>query len=111
MIRRGILQFVVLKPFLAVFILILKMADLYHEGYISWTSSYMWISLSYNISICLCMYCLVLFYMQCQQDLAPYRPFPKFICVKLIILLTFWQGLLIAFLVKMGWISSRTFHF
>lgn len=34
------------------------------------------------------------------------RPLPKFICVKTIVFLTFWQGLLIAFLVKAGYVRE-----
>jgi hypothetical protein len=106
-IRRGIIQFVVIKPFLALFIMILKLTDSYNEGYIAWTSSYLWISSFYNVSIFMCMYCLVMFYFQCKADLKPYRPIPKFLCVKTIIFLTFWQGLLIAFFVKVGWIHDK----
>ncbi|KAJ3367668.1 hypothetical protein HDU91_001203 [Kappamyces sp. JEL0680] len=93
-IQRGVLQFAVCKPLLAVLIMVLKAFDAYDEGYIAWTSSYLWISLAYNLSI------------QLSADLKPYRPMPKFICVKSIIFLTFWQGLFIAFLSWAGVITD-----
>nr|KAJ3420877.1 hypothetical protein HK105_005048 [Polyrhizophydium stewartii] len=84
-VRRGVLQFVILKPLLAVLIMILKVAGLYEEGYVAWGSSYVYLSFAYNLSVCWSMYCLVLFYVQCSRDLKPYR-----------------QGLLLAILVASG---------
>lgn len=100
-IKRGVLQFVILKPVLSFLIMLLKGLDgntqslflAYDEGYIAWSSSYLWLSLAYNVSVCTAMYWLVMFYIQCHDDLLPYRPMPKFICVKSIIFLTFWWGL------------------
>ncbi|KAH6559737.1 hypothetical protein BASA50_000810 [Batrachochytrium salamandrivorans] len=105
-LRRGVLQFVVIKPALAILIMVLKVFGQYEEGFISWESSYLYLSFAYNISVCWSMYCLVLFYIQCSHDLQPCRPMPKFICVKAIIFLTFWQGLFVAFLVAAGVISG-----
>lgn len=53
------------------------------------------------------MYSLILFYYTCKKDLESYRPLPKFICVKMIIFLTFWQGMIVAFLVKLGFITGN----
>lgn len=72
-IRRGVLQFVILKLILAVIILLLKISGQYNEGYIAWNSAYLWLSLIYNLSVCFCMYCLVMFYLQMKLDLKPYR--------------------------------------
>ncbi|TPX31951.1 hypothetical protein SmJEL517_g04848 [Synchytrium microbalum] len=107
LIRRGVLQFVLIKPVLALLILLLKISDSYHEGYISWTSAYMWISLIYNMSVCTAMYFLIMFYYICSKDLQPYRPLPKFICIKAIIFFSFWQGLTISFLVALGAIRAK----
>jgi Organic solute transporter Ostalpha len=89
-VRQGVLQFIIIKPLLAILVLILKVCGKYEEGYIAWDSSYLWMSLAYNTSVCWSMYCLVMFYIQCARDLKPHRPVPKFICVKAIVFLTFW---------------------
>lgn len=89
-IQQGVLQFVVLKPMLAILIMVLNLFDCYREGYIGWQSSFLWLSLAYNASVCIAMYWLVMFYVGLAKDLKPYRPVPKFICVKSIIFLTFW---------------------
>jgi hypothetical protein len=91
-VKQGVLQFVVLKPIIGILIMTLKAWKLYDEGYIAWGSAYLWLSLIYNLSVCTAMYFLVLFYQQCSKDLKPYRPMPKFICVKAIIFLTFWSN-------------------
>ncbi|RKO96399.1 hypothetical protein CAUPRSCDRAFT_306, partial [Caulochytrium protostelioides] len=101
-IRRGILQFVIVKPVLAVLAMWCKVAGIYREGEVSLASPAFWLSAFYNISVCWSLYCLVQFYLQCEKDLKPYRPLPKFICVKIIIFLTYWQGLLISTLVWLG---------
>lgn len=114
-IKQGVLQFVVLKPIMGISIMILKSFGVYDEGYIAWSSSYFWLLLLYNASVCTAMYCLVLFYMQCSKDLLPYRPMPKFICVKSIIFLTFWyfvlirQGIFVAFLTWAGIITDGAY--
>ncbi|CDJ50157.1 hypothetical protein, conserved [Eimeria brunetti] len=39
------------------------------------------------------MYALILFYMAVQRPLSPWRPLPKFLCLKSIVFLCFWQSL------------------
>ncbi|KAJ3106968.1 hypothetical protein HDU97_005249 [Phlyctochytrium planicorne] len=92
-IRRGVLQFAVLKPILSILSVLFKISGVYHEGYVAWNSVYLWISLGYNAS--------------CSGDLREYRPFPKFVCVKAIIFFSFWQGLALSFLVWAGVVKGK----
>ena len=44
-------------------------------------------------------------YHKCHEELAPIRPLSKFVVVKAVVFVTFWQGVLIAILVYKGVIS------
>ncbi|KNE61911.1 hypothetical protein AMAG_07180 [Allomyces macrogynus ATCC 38327] len=104
--KRGILQFVLLKPIFTFLTMVLKQIDWYQEGYISWTSGYVWISFFYNVSVSWSLYCLMMFYVTCAEDLKPYRPLPKFLCIKAVIFFSFWQGIVISILVYLGIIQE-----
>lgn len=51
---------------------------------------------------------LAMFWVATHNDLQPFRPMPKFLCVKGIIFFSFWQGFMVSVLVKLGWVKSRT---
>ncbi|KAK5998304.1 Vaccuole membrane protein hfl11 [Cladobotryum mycophilum] len=101
-IKRGILQYAWLKPILALAAIIMKATGTYQEGYISATSGYFWSGIIYNLSVTISLYCLGLFWVCMHRDLTPFRPVPKFLCVKLIIFASYWQGFFLSILVWLG---------
>ncbi|CAN6674663.1 vacuole membrane protein Hfl1p [Trichomonascus vanleenenianus] len=105
-IKRGILQYTWLKPFLSLATVLMNITDTYQSNTIGLKSGYMWIGLIYNVSITISLYSLALFWYCLLEDLAPYRPFPKFICVKIIIFFSYWQGFLLSILVYIGIIPA-----
>ena len=56
------------------------------------TSGYLYIMILNNVSISLALYALFLFYFATKELLSPYDPVGKFLTVKSIIFLSFWQG-------------------
>ncbi|KAF8885393.1 organic solute transporter Ostalpha-domain-containing protein [Gymnopilus junonius] len=98
-LKRGILQYVQVKPILAAATFILKVTGKYNEGDFRANSGYLYISIVYNISICLALYCLAMFWVCVNNDLKPFRPVPKFLCVKGILFFSFWQSVAISALV------------
>ncbi|KAF9199844.1 hypothetical protein BGZ49_009996 [Haplosporangium sp. Z 27] len=72
-IKRGILQYVYIKPVLAAVTMLLKANGAYNDGSISLTSGYFWVSFVYNLSVCLSLYCLGMFFMATQEDLEEFR--------------------------------------
>lgn len=66
-------EYVQIKPILAVVTLILKAVGKYHEGDLAARSGYLYVSVIYNISICLSLYCLAMFWMCVNDDLKPFR--------------------------------------
>lgn len=101
-IKRGILQYAWLKPILAIAATIMKATGIYQEGYIGVTSGYLWSGIIYNISVTLSLYSLGLFWVCMHNDLLPYRPVPKFLCIKLVIFASYWQGFFLSILVWLG---------
>lgn len=101
-IKRGILQYAWLKPVLGVATIVMKATDTYKEGYLHPSSGYLWIGILYNISVTLSLYSLAMFWVCMSQDLQPFRPVPKFLCIKLIIFASYWQGFGLSILQALG---------
>jgi len=105
-LKRGILQYVQLKPLLAIASLALKASGKFNEGEFRIDSGYLYVSIVYNVSICLSLYCLAMFWLSINEDLKPYRPMPKFLCVKGILFFSFWQATGVSLLVSLGAIKK-----
>ncbi|KAL3461595.1 organic solute transporter Ostalpha-domain-containing protein [Aspergillus heterothallicus] len=107
-VKRGILQYTWLKPVLAIVSIIMKATDTYKEGYLGLSSGYLWTGILYNISVTISLYSLALFWVCLHNDLAPFRPVPKFLCVKLIIFASYWQGFFLSILQWLGALPNGT---
>eukprot|EP00803_Ostreobium_quekettii_P010511 evm.model.scf_63.20 EVM.evm.TU.scf_63.20 scf_63:139344-146569(+) len=94
--KQGVLQFVLLKPVLAILILILDYKDHYNEGNWDASDGYLWVQIVYNVLYTLALYSLVVFYQGTEELLAPFHPLIKFLLIKAVIFFTFWQGLFIS---------------
>ncbi|KAL4898035.1 organic solute transporter Ostalpha-domain-containing protein [Aspergillus ambiguus] len=105
-VKRGILQYAWLKPILAAISIIMKATDTYQEGYLGLNSGYLWTGIIYNISVTISLYSLAMFWVCLHNDLAPFRPVPKFLCVKLIIFASYWQGFFLSILQWLGALSN-----
>ena len=102
MCKQGALQFVFLKPILASLTLLLTWAGVYGDQEIKANKAYPYIAFVYNLSYSLALYSLLLFYLGAHDLLKPYKPLLKFVLVKSVIFLTFWQSILCATLVSKG---------
>jgi hypothetical protein len=96
------LQFVLLKPILAVVPVILRACGVhYYEHkmlipgtyWLNYASPRMYIHVLLNISVCTAFYGLLTFYKATVDDLSWCDPWPKFVCMKSVVFVTFWQGL------------------
>ncbi|EER33538.1 hypothetical protein CTRG_02356 [Candida tropicalis MYA-3404] len=97
-IKRGILQYVWLKPVICFSVLFFEMIGWYDVNDLSVKSIYFWLTLIYNASVTLSLYCLAIFWKILWVDLKPFKPVGKFLCVKLIIFASYWQGVILAIL-------------
>ena len=101
-IKRGILQYAWIKPILALATILMKATGVYREGYTSVDSGYFWSGIVYNLSITISLYALAMFWVCMSADLQPFRPMPKFLCIKGIIFASYWQGFFLSILVALG---------
>ncbi|GIY09198.1 transmembrane protein 184B [Caerostris extrusa] len=100
--KQATLQFCAVKPLMSVIILILQPLGKYSDGDWRPDSGYLYITIIYNISVTLALYGLVLFYFATHELLSAYEPVWKFLTVKSVIFLSFWQGFILAILEKAG---------
>eukprot|EP01026_Neomeris_dumetosa_P000718 TRINITY_DN10177_c0_g1_i1.p1 TRINITY_DN10177_c0_g1~~TRINITY_DN10177_c0_g1_i1.p1 ORF type:complete len:464 (-),score=20.47 TRINITY_DN10177_c0_g1_i1:285-1610(-) len=100
------IQFVYLKPVLAILILLLYKTGEYNEGNFALDQGYLYIQIVYNISYTSALYGLLLFYLGTDEILAPFKPLIKFLLIKIVIFFTFWQGLFLSILGFMEVIPS-----
>jgi hypothetical protein len=94
-IKRGILQYVWLKPFICASMMIAELND--------WSSMTVWVNVGYNCSASLSLFQLGMFWKCLYRDLKRFNPMGKFLCVKLIIFASYWQGMMIAILRYFNW--------
>ncbi|EPS63594.1 hypothetical protein M569_11188, partial [Genlisea aurea] len=93
--KQGCLQFVILKPILVVATFILYSKGKYEDGNFNPKQSYLYFTIIYTISYSVALYALALFYIACKDLLRPFNPVPKFIIIKSVVFLTYWQGVLV----------------
>lgn len=105
--KQGALSYAVIRILTTVIAFCTELAGKYHEGDLSFKSAWSYIVVINNCSQVWAMYCLVLFYKAARDELKPIKPFGKFLCIKLVVFASFWQGVLIAVLVKVGVISKK----
>lgn len=91
----GVWQYVFIRTFVAVLVIILEGHHLYGEGDFSFDKFYVWSVLIVNASQCWALYCLILFYMELKDELAPINPLGKFIVVKAVVFFSWWQQIIV----------------
>ncbi|OBZ78333.1 hypothetical protein A0H81_01686 [Grifola frondosa] len=107
-LKRGVIQYVQVKPILALVTVILKLVGKFNEGDLRPDSGYLYVSIVYNASICLSLYCLAIFWMALMTTSNPSesQTNAKFLCVKGILFFSFWQSIFISILVAGGAIKK-----
>lgn len=66
-------------------------AALLLQGDFSIYGGWLYISFVVNLSVCYAFYCLGMFYFVLKTPLSPFDPVPKFLCIKAVLFLSFWQ--------------------
>ncbi|KAL7979307.1 hypothetical protein Chor_015331 [Crotalus horridus] len=90
--KQATLQFCIIKPVMAILTIVLQVFGKYHDGDFNIHSGYLYITIIYNFSVSLALYALFLFYFATMELLRPFEPVLKFLTIKAVIFLSFWQG-------------------
>jgi hypothetical protein len=65
----------------------------YADGDFSVNQAYLYITMIYTVSYSVALYALALFYVACRDLLRPFNPVPKFVMIKSVVFMTYWQVL------------------
>lgn len=88
--KQWTLQFVVVKPIMAVVSMIMLATGEY------WSDAYQWtLSVIYNICYTIALFGLGYFYLGTRTLVAQHNPVRKFLAVKLVVFATYWQSLIV----------------
>uniref|UniRef100_A0A182JDG1 Organic solute transporter ostalpha n=1 Tax=Anopheles atroparvus TaxID=41427 RepID=A0A182JDG1_ANOAO len=104
--KHGILQYTVVRPLTTVIACICQLNHVYGEGQFRASVAFPYLVFANNCSQTIAMYCLVLFYRATRNELRGMRPIPKFLCIKAVIFFSFFQSVIIYFLVYYGIIKD-----
>ncbi|XP_067408038.1 transmembrane protein 184C isoform X3 [Emydura macquarii macquarii] len=88
--KLGVLQYTVVRPFTTIIALICELVGVYDEGNFSFKNAWTYLVILNNMSQLFAMYCLVLFYKVLREELNPIQPVGKFLCVKMVVFVSFW---------------------
>lgn len=97
--KHGILQYVIVRPLTTLLALSSQVFEVYGEGEYDLSKSYLYLLVINNISQITAMYCLVIFYTGYKIELSAMKPLPKFLCIKLVVFFSFFQSVLITFII------------
>eukprot|EP00899_Mesostigma_viride_P012123 jgi/Mesvir1/20911/Mv07984-RA.1 len=100
--RAGIMNYVILRPVTTITTLVCVAAGTYGHGQLNFRVAYPYLALVNSLSQSWALYCLVLFYAGTRSLLAPIRPLAKFGCIKFVVFFSFWQGVALSLLVRVG---------
>ncbi|KAJ2162353.1 hypothetical protein GGF46_000717 [Coemansia sp. RSA 552] len=98
LLKWGILQYVIISPLNTLITIITHALDRYCPNSMHPKYAHFWIAIIDFISISVAFYALVSLYRVIKEDVSQHRPFLKFVAIKLIVFVTFWEGFVISWL-------------
>ncbi|KAJ1832003.1 hypothetical protein LPJ63_003855 [Coemansia sp. RSA 2711] len=104
LLKWGILQYVILSPLDTLITIIAHANGVFCPDSMRPKYAHFWVAIIDFISISVAMYALVSLYRVIKEDIKDDRPLIKFIAIKAIVFLTFWEGFVIS------WLGSNNIH-
>ncbi|KAK7202306.1 f2o10.10 protein-like protein [Novymonas esmeraldas] len=107
--RLCLFQFMLLKPLITIIVVILSAYDAMGTSMFDVTKGTFWTYLVYNISITVAFTALLYFYVGLKDLMEGRNALLKFLCVKAVVFLSFWQGLLIQVISAAGLLPTFSY--
>jgi len=104
--KNGVLFYCLAKVLTATATFIMQIVGVYGNGKFSFDTGYIYCTIVNNFTQLWAMYCLVMFYRACKEELQPIRPLPKFLCIKAVVFFSFWQSVGISALAFFGYLNQ-----
>lgn len=115
-----VMQFVFFKPLLSSLPFIITVCGIdYHNetillngtlnsvSDINWNAPKLYVTILQNLSVALAFYGLLSFYHGTEKDLAWIDPWPKFLCIKGVVFMTFWQNASLQVMSTFGFVDAK----
>ena len=91
----GVYQYVLIRVAVSIVAFIAESRHVYHEGSADFNYFYPWASLFMNCSQLVALYCLAAFYFETHEWGKEMRPLKKFLVIKAIVFVSWWQSIAI----------------
>lgn len=109
------MQFVLIKPLLALMPVLFYFLDKPYDtipmitetNHINWKSPVFYTYAVENLSVMIAFYGLLSFYYATEKHISMYNPWPKFLCIKGVVFVTFWQSIAIETMSTFGMTSEE----
>ena len=108
--------FVLFKPVLGLMPLLFHLLHIDYDTHspllpdghhLDWTAPKLYVLIASNSSVAIAFWGLLNFYHGMAQELAWCNPWPKFLCIKGVVFMTFWQGFAIQTMATLGYVGDR----
>ncbi|KAF2763380.1 DUF300-domain-containing protein [Pseudovirgaria hyperparasitica] len=108
----SVFQYCFIRVFFTVVSVVTQVGGRYCESSLNPAFAHVWVMVFEGVAVTIAMYALIQFYYQLKPDIADHRPLLKILSIKLVIFFSFWQTIVINFLVSSGaWKPSDTIDY
>lgn len=108
-LKISVVQYVVIRPLMVLCAVILNSQSLFCPNSLSPRHGRFWFAVITSLSTAIAMYALVMMYVVIKKDISIHRPVTKFIAVKFVIFMTFWQNIVIGLIVGAHFVHATDY--
>lgn len=91
-VKWSVMQYAIIRPAISVASIVTQYYNVYCSSSYSYKYAYVYLVSVDTVSITVALYGLILFYVLTREELRGRRPLAKFLCIKLIVMVTFYQS-------------------